>query len=172
MHNFRSDDSQKGSEPSDGAEWVAPFDNFQYVKDLWASNFYWDAHYSLIHLTNTALQTADSLKLVDVNSEVNIAEARFFRAFSYFDMVRTFGDVPKIDFRIYNAAQANIAKSPAAQIYALIDADFICCSTFAPGMGFKISWPIDQWRSQSIVGQNLFIQSKFSDSPFTLPTGN
>ena len=56
MHNFRSDDSQKGSEPSDGAEWVAPFDNFQYVKDLWASNFYWDAHYSLIHLTNTALK--------------------------------------------------------------------------------------------------------------------
>jgi starch-binding outer membrane protein, SusD/RagB family len=28
MHNFRSDDSKKGSEPSDGAEWVAPFDNF------------------------------------------------------------------------------------------------------------------------------------------------
>lgn len=123
IHNFRSDDSQKGSEPSDGAEWVAPFDNFQYVKDLWATNFYWDAHYSLIHLTNTALQTADSLHLAGVESEVNIAEARFFRAFAYFDMVRTFGDVPKIDFRIYNAAQANIAKSPAAQIYALIDGD-------------------------------------------------
>jgi len=123
VHNFRSDDSQKGSEPSDGAEWVAPFDNFQYVKDLWATNFYWDAHYSLIHLTNTALQTADSLHLAGIESEVNIAEARFFRAFSYFDLVRTFGDVPKIDFRIYNAAQANIAKSPAAAIYALIDAD-------------------------------------------------
>lgn len=123
IHNFRSDDSEKGSDAADGAEWVAPFDNFQYVKDLWASNFYWDAHYSLIHLTNTALQTADSLKLAGVESDVNIAEARFFRAFSYFDLVRTFGDVPKIDFRIYNAAQANVAKSPAATIYALIEAD-------------------------------------------------
>ncbi|TMI71411.1 MAG: RagB/SusD family nutrient uptake outer membrane protein [Bacteroidetes bacterium] len=132
IHNFRSDDSQKGSEPSDGAEWVAPFDNFQYVKDLWATNFYWDAHYSLIHLTNTAIQTADSLHLTGVESEVNIAEARFFRAFSYFDMVRTFGDVPKIDFRIYNAAQANIAKSPAAQIYALIDADLQYASANLP----------------------------------------
>ena len=137
MHNFRSDDSQKGSEPSDGAEWVAPFDNFQYVKDLWASNFYWDAHYSLIHLTNTALQTADSLGLTGVESEVNIAEARFFRAFSYFDLVRTFGEVPKIDFRIYNAAQANIAKSPITQIYALIDSDLaICCCEFTTCMGF------------------------------------
>ena len=132
VHNFRSDDSQKGSEPSDGAEWVAPFDNFQYVKDLWATNFYWDAHYSLIHLTNTALQTADSLHLTGVESDVNIAEARFFRAFSYFDMVRTFGDVPKIDFRIYNAAQANIAKSPASAIYALIDADLAFASAHLP----------------------------------------
>lgn len=123
MHNFRSDDSQKGSEPSDGAEWVAPFDNFQYVKDLWASNFYWDGHYSLIHLTNTALQTADSLNLTSPEDKVNIAEARFFRAFAYFDLVRTFGEVPKIDFRLYNAAQANIAKSPTSAIYALIDAD-------------------------------------------------
>jgi hypothetical protein len=123
IHNFRSDDSQKGSEPSDGAEWVAPFDNFNYVKDLWASNFYWEAHYRLIHLTNTALQTADSLKLSGVESEVNIAEARFFRAFSYFDMVRTYGEVPKIDFRVYNASQANIAKSSIATIYGLIDAD-------------------------------------------------
>ena len=123
VHNFRSDDSQKGSEPSDGAEWVAPFDNFQYVKDLWATNFYWEAHYRLIHLTNNALQSADSLKLTGIESEVNIAEARFFRAFAYFDLVRTFGDVPKIDFRIYQPSQANVAKSPATAIYALIDAD-------------------------------------------------
>ena len=123
VHDFRSDDSEKGSDPSDGAEWVAPFDQFAYVKDLWATNQYWDDHYSLINLANTAIQTADSLKLSDNASVVNIAEAKFFRAFAYFDLVRTYGDVPKIDFRVYNASQANIAKSPAATIYALIDAD-------------------------------------------------
>ena len=123
VHDFRSDDSEKGSDPSDGAEWVAPFDQFAYVKDLWATNQYWDDHYSLINLANTAIQTADSLKLNDNSSLVNIAEAKFFRAFAYFDLVRTYGDVPKIDFRVYNAAQANIAKSPATTIYALIDTD-------------------------------------------------
>ena len=132
MHNFRSDDSQKGSEPSDGAEWVAPFDNYQYVKDLWASNFYWDAHFSLIHLTNTAIQTADSLNLTGPESEANIAEARFFRAFSYFDLVRCFGEVPKIDFRLYNAAQANVPKATTAEIYALIDADLEYAAAHLP----------------------------------------
>src|SRR5687768_4563179 len=58
FHGFRADDSDKGSDASDGAEWVAPFDRFQYVKDLWASNVYWDDHYALINLANTALQTA------------------------------------------------------------------------------------------------------------------
>jgi starch-binding outer membrane protein, SusD/RagB family len=123
MHNFRSDDSEKGSDQADGAEWVAPFDNFQYVKDLWASNYYWEAHYRLIHQTNTALQTADSLKLSGTESNANIAEARFFRAFAYFDLVRTYGEVPKIDFRLYNPSQANVAKAPVAAIYTLIDAD-------------------------------------------------
>lgn len=123
MHDFRSDDTEKGSDPSDGAEWVAPFDHYAYVKDLWASNTYWDDHYTLINLANTAIQNADSLKLTDPASLINVAEAKFFRAFAYFDLVRTFGDVPKIDFRVYNASQANIAKSPASVIYSLIDAD-------------------------------------------------
>lgn len=123
MHDFRSDDTEKGSDPSDGAEWVAPFDHYAYVKDLWASNQYWDDHYSLINLANTAIQNADSLKLTDPASLINVAEAKFFRAYAYFDLVRSYGDVPKIDFRVYNAAQANIAKSPSSAIYALIDAD-------------------------------------------------
>ncbi len=123
VHNFRSDDSEKGSDAADGAEWVAPFDQYNYVKDLWATNYYWEAHYRMINLTNTALQTADSLKLASIDDRVNIAEARFFRAFAYFDMVRTFGEIPKIDFRIYTPSQANIAKSPISAIYALIDAD-------------------------------------------------
>ena len=93
MHDFRSDDSEKGSDPSDGAEWVAPFDHYNYVKDLWASNVYWDDHYSLINLANTAIQTADSLNLTDDPSLTNVAEARFLRAYAYFDLARTYGDV-------------------------------------------------------------------------------
>lgn len=132
IHNFRSDDSDKGSEPSDGAEWVAPFDNYQYVKDLWAPTFYWDGHYAVIGLTNTALQTADSLGLTDQGSDVNRAEARFFRAFCYFDLVRTFGEVPLIDFRIYQQAEGNIPKSTVSEIYALIDEDLTFAANNLP----------------------------------------
>lgn len=123
IHNFRSDDSRKGSSASDQADMTAIFDQYQYAKDFWTSNGYWESHYAVIGFANTALQIADSLKLEGIDSRANIAEARFFRAFCYFDLVRVFGEVPKIDFRVYNSAQANIAKSPVAAIYQLIDAD-------------------------------------------------
>jgi hypothetical protein len=123
LHNFRSDDSEKGSSPADGADWELIHDNFQYVKDHWSATIYWDQHYSLIALANTALQTADSLKLNSPADLINIGEAKFFRAMAYFDLVRTYGQVPKIDFRIYNPADARKPKASINDIYALIDAD-------------------------------------------------
>ena len=135
LHGFRADDSEKGSEQSDGAEWSAPMDRFQYDKSFDGVRQYWNDHYSLINLANTALQTADSLGLSSPSDVINLAEARFFRAYAYFDLVRTFGEVPKIDFRVYEASQANVAKSSVAEIYALIDADL----TFA-AQNLPVSW--------------------------------
>lgn len=132
MNGFRADDSEKGSSASDGADWGVIFDQFQYQKDHWAPTIYWDQHYTLIGLANTALQIADSLALNDASSKANKGEARFFRAFAYFDLVRAYGEVPKIDFRIYNAADAKKPKSTVAQIYQLIDADLDSAMAYLP----------------------------------------
>jgi len=123
VHDFRSEDSEKGSDAADGAEWVAPFDNFQYVKDLWATNVYWDDHMTLIQLANAAIQKADSLGLTDASTQLNVAEARFMRAFSYFDLVRTFGEVPIHSGKIYQSSDLCKPKSTVAEVYAFIDAD-------------------------------------------------
>ena len=64
LHGFRSDDAMQGSDGVDGAEWKAPMDNFAYDKSFDGVNQYWVDHYKLINFANTALQTADSLKLV------------------------------------------------------------------------------------------------------------
>lgn len=123
VHSFRDDDAMKGSSASDGADWGVFFDQFQYSKDHWSIQQYWNDHYGLIGLTNSVLFYADSNKLTDPSSIINIAEAKFMRAHAYFDLVRAYGEVPKIDFRIISVAQWQIAKSTTAQIYALIDAD-------------------------------------------------
>jgi hypothetical protein len=136
MHSFRSDDAIKGSSADDGADWGVIYDQFQYVKDHWSSNTYYDQHYVLINQANTAIFTADSLNLTDPATLTNVAEAKFFRAFAYFDLVRTYGQVRKVDFPVYNANQVNsLAKSTEAEIYALIDADLEEAKALLP-----VSW--------------------------------
>jgi hypothetical protein len=123
LKSFRSDDAIKGSIPTDQSEATAIFDNFDYSKDFWLVNGYWDDHYNFIGLCNNVIHEIDSLGLTDGPSLTNRAEATFMRAYAYFDLVRDFGEVPKIDFKVYTPAEGNVAKSSVNDIYALIDAD-------------------------------------------------
>ncbi|MHA4809199.1 RagB/SusD family nutrient uptake outer membrane protein [Flavitalea flava] len=122
MHSIRADEAIYAVDP--GAASYKPWlDHFQYDKTAWFSGLYWSDHYKVIGNANTALQFADSLHLSDSLSLINIAEARFVRAFSYFDLVRTYGQVPLILKRVFNSAEGNLPKSTEDQIYAQIDAD-------------------------------------------------
>ncbi len=123
IHSYRGDESQKGSTQSDGASHGLMYDDFQYDKSNGGIQEYWTAHYALIISANAIISDIDSLGLTDQNTLVNRAEAKFLRAFTFFNLVRTFGEVPKVDFKVNNAAQVNIAKSPVSELFALIDAD-------------------------------------------------
>ncbi len=132
LNSFRGDDAMKGSSAADGADWGVVYDEFQYQKSHWSSSIYWDQHYNLINKANTAIQTADSLGLNDPASVINVAEAKFFRALAYFDLVRVFGEVPKIDFRVYTPNDSKKPKATVPQIWALIDADLTAGITNLP----------------------------------------
>lgn len=133
IHSFRDDDYIKGSSESDGADWAVIYDQYQYSKDHWSTNIYYERKYVMINLANTVLYTADSLNLTDAPSMVNVAEARFVRALTYFDLVRTYGEVRKVTVPIRNAAQVNsMPKSTVADIYTLIDEDLVFAEQYLP----------------------------------------
>jgi hypothetical protein len=143
FHSIRDDDAQKGSSTTDGAEIDAEFDKYQYSKDDWAPNTYWNDHYFMINQANKELYFADSLKLTDESSLRNVGEAHFFRAYAFFELVKTYGDVPLINYYYTNAADGIRPKSPAASIYAQIDADLKIAAQ---------SLPLD-W---SVAGTNIY----------------
>jgi starch-binding outer membrane protein, SusD/RagB family len=133
FHSIRGDDAQKGSDNTDGNEVITEFDTYQYTKDDWAPNTYWNDHYAMINLANEALYTAvDSLKVTDAPSLRNIGEACFFRAYSYFELVKTYGDVPLINFKVKTAAQGIVPKSPASRIYEFIDSNLQAAVSLLP----------------------------------------
>lgn len=154
VHNMRSDDADKGSAPGDGEDAANIFDKFQYVKDFWLINSYWTGQYNLINLSNNVISAADSIAEKTPTTLINVGEAKFFRAFAYFNLVRSFGEVPKIDFRITDPAQAIVAKSPIADIYQLIDEDLAEAVAVLPQ-----SWS-SQFVGRVTKGAALALQAK------------
>ncbi|MEP7252439.1 MAG: RagB/SusD family nutrient uptake outer membrane protein [Ginsengibacter sp.] len=132
---FRSDEADKGSSVSDGADQGQMFDEFQYNKSNGGIQEFWTAHYALIIAANSIIADIDSLNLTDPNTLVNRAEAKFLRAYAYWDLVRAFGQVPKIEFKVNDAAQVNIPKSTEGEIFTLIDADLAEAASILP-----VSW--------------------------------
>ena len=123
IHFFRSEDAEKGSTASDGAAIGKMFDDFEYSASNSVLSGYWTANYSLIHKANDLIFDIEQAGKTSQGDLVNKAEAKFFRAFAYFNLVRAFGEVPLIDFKIYNEGEANIAKATTTKIYELIDKD-------------------------------------------------
>ncbi len=124
VHMVRSEDSNKGSTATDGAENEAMWDNFQYDASNGPLKSYWTHNYSIIHKTNTIIDQLKAEERELTAAEQTIwGECCFFRAYCYFNLVRAFGQVPKIDFHLENADQANVPKSAESEIYTLIDQD-------------------------------------------------
>jgi starch-binding outer membrane protein, SusD/RagB family len=85
----------------------------------------WKANFNGIYNANTvlaALETNGSV-LTAANATRYAAEVRFLRAFYYFALVRTFGQVPLISTVKSAAEVASIPRSPVADVYALIESD-------------------------------------------------
>ena len=94
---------------------------------------FWPYWYQVISAANSAIAGAESLGLSEDEINPLIAEARFVRAFSYYHLVRTFGDVPYIDFFISDPSSViGISKTPAAEIYSNILADLEFAKQWLP----------------------------------------
>lgn len=130
VHMFRSEDSEKGSTVNDGSDNALFWDDFEYNTTNGILGTYWNHNYQIINNCNTVIDTIQKMGKDELKSLE--AEARFFRAYCFFNLVRAWGDVPKIDFAITNVAQVNIPKSPASEIYELIDADLIFAAANLP----------------------------------------
>jgi hypothetical protein len=91
-----------------------------YVEEAWSANF------NGIFRANTVLeQIAKNTTYVGSAALATrlTAEARFLRAFFYFDLVKYFGKVPLIDHTVTANEANSIQRSSVAEVYAFIIGD-------------------------------------------------
>jgi hypothetical protein len=84
-------------------------------------------NYSAIYKANQLIEKigekGDQIFTVPADKASMLAEARFLRAFCYFDLIRWFGKVPLIDRTMTAKEVAKIGRTPVADIYKLIISD-------------------------------------------------
>lgn len=134
--SIRSDDADKGSTPSDGGASAQQMDNFPVLSNNGFLNELWTGNYGLINKCNNTLFQISSNPNITASDEIKIqtsAEARFLRAYGYFNLVRYFGNVPLIDTLFQNpAAQNNVPQTPEAQMYNFIENELIFAASNLP----------------------------------------
>ncbi len=88
-----SDDSDKGSNPGDAA-FINDYDNFTLNASAFSVNDYWSGQYRAINFCNQVLVNVPSIAMDESLKQRLLAEAKFFRGYHYFNLVRVFGGVP------------------------------------------------------------------------------
>jgi hypothetical protein len=77
----------------------------------------WQYHYSGIKTCNIFLENVDRVTSMDATLKARMkAEAKFIRAYHYFQLATWFGDVPLFDKDISIADAKTIARTPKAQV--------------------------------------------------------
>lgn len=110
----------------------------------------WGIAYTDINTLNGVLEFGQTIDLPDATRKQYLAQAKFLRAFWYFYLVQTFGDVPLNTTFITVPSQA-ASRQPAAEVYAQIISDLndavadLPNTPTAPFLGKAATKPVAQY---------------------------
>ena len=93
--DMMSDDAVKGSNPGDGSA-IAVYDNFKHDPTEGSVERWYKTLYEAIRRSNLVINEVPKINMNKDKQAIYVAEARFLRAYFYSDLVRGFGDVPKV----------------------------------------------------------------------------
>lgn len=129
ISSIASDDADKGSSAGDTGADKDKLDNFTYGATDISMNEIWVANYRGITRANLAVEVLPGIAIDASLKSRLIGEARFLRAYYYWNLVRTYGGVPLINSVIdpTNDAEVNQAMIRASvdQIYDQIIEDLL-----------------------------------------------
>lgn len=122
--NIASDDCHAGgSDASDQPNWVA-WDAFTLTPTLGPQQSLWNNNYTGIYRANLLLDKIEQVPNLKAAFKARVtAEAKFLRAFYYFDLVRYFGNIPLITKPLSPSEIYKQTQSKPDAVFAQIEKD-------------------------------------------------
>lgn len=131
IESIGADDAIKGSVSSD-ATFINQYDNFTVDPSEGQLDGFWTGQYQNINFSNQVLDNVPAITMDGALKARYLAEAKFVRAYSYFRLVRAFGNIPLVLKVPSGGAELNPKQSTPAQVYAAIEQDLTDAASVLP----------------------------------------
>ncbi len=161
-----SDDAEKGGEGA--ADWA----DLQALKEFrgTAENSILPTRYSEpyqgIYRANLVIENVPGISMDATLKSRLVGEAKFLRAYFYFNLIKTFGGVPLVT-KILNPSEYCMARATLAECYARIEIDLKAAAAVLPGKGGTDIGRATKGAANSFLVKAYMYQGKF-DSAYTV----
>src|SRR5882757_4673035 len=127
-----SDDALKGGDPGDQADFDA-IHNFNILPTNSAVEAVWQNYYNGVYACNVVLDglTGAGTGVSDSIKRFGIAQAQFLRAYYYFILTTSYGNIP-LHLKVETALEAQSPARPQDTIFIQIEKDCIAAAAVLP----------------------------------------
>ncbi|MCB2409736.1 RagB/SusD family nutrient uptake outer membrane protein [Hymenobacter lucidus] len=166
LTDVASDDSDKGSTPTDYGP-AGEVDNFTLSPSNGIVNNVWKGYFQGINRANQALDKIPLSPAPEATKNRLIGEVRFLRGYFYFNMVRFFGGLPKLD-RVPATSEINNpalqARASAQEIYQLIIDDLQFAAANLPLKGATETGRATKAAAQAMLAKVYLYQKNYQQA--------
>lgn len=167
MGEMRSDNTHYDYKPSDAAlavtqrNDVANFLNDQFSAQ---TSDKWNRAYVVISRANAILDQIDNVNFSQSSKDVIIGQAKFFRAISYFELVKYYGGVPIYVHVINNPKEIYVQRATVQEVYyqVIADANDAIQKLVAPG--FPQTGSATKGSALTLLADVYVNQKRFADA--------
>ncbi|WP_257669893.1 RagB/SusD family nutrient uptake outer membrane protein [Parapedobacter tibetensis] len=158
---------------------ITQIDDFTTLTNNGIVSTMWNAHYQGILACNVVIDRIGNVTMDEALKSRYVAEVKFLRALQYFNLVRTFGDVPLVTKEITDVQEGyDYDRKPIADIYNQIIVDLseaevalpatygnadVGRATFgaAKGLLAKVYLTLQQWEESAAKAQEVITSGQY-----------
>jgi hypothetical protein len=167
ISSIASDDADKGSTTGDSGGDKIELDGWQISPTNISFNEVWEGNFEGIGRACYAIKFINEMSLPPGDKDRYIGEAKFLRAYFYWNLVRVYGGVPKIDRVLTSQADIETAsiRASAAEIYAFIESDLTEAAAKLPVViSVNERGRVSKAAAQALLAKVYLYQSKWGQS--------
>ena len=129
--DIMSDDAIKGGSGDNDGNELLQLETFKGPNNTDLLESEWSANYEGIYRANVVLEKVPAIEMDPTLKARVLGEARFIRAWFFYNLVTIFGGVPLAD-HVLAPSEYNLPRASAAEVWALIESDLRTAASDLP----------------------------------------